>query len=102
MGRSDWATSVAVESRYNAPRHRICPRDVTRCAMGEPPGTRERTVMTLRQMAHLFGRPLNTLQYWASRRGIKPLFRDNQGAFYPFEEFRLLHERRRKWRGKNP
>jgi len=70
--------------------------------MGEPPGAHEVIVMTLQQMAALFHRPLNTLQYWAYRRGVKPLFRDETGTYYPLEEFRLLHERRRKWRGRAP
>ena len=60
-------------------------------------GSGEQVVMLLRDIARTLGRPLATIQYWAYRRGMKPLFRDTQGAFYAFEPFRLLHERRRIW-----
>ena len=70
--------------------------------MGDPPGPCEQVVMTLRGMAYLFGRPIATLQYWAYRRGIKRVFRDEYGSWFPLEPFRMLHERRRKWRGRTP
>ena len=65
-------------------------------------GSGEQVVMTLQQMAALFHRPVNTLQYWAYRRGIKRVFRDEYGSWFPLEPFRLLHERRRQWRGRTP
>ena len=63
-------------------------------------GSGEQVVMTLRQIATLLNRPLATVRYWASRRGIKPLWRDMAGGWYPLDEFRVLHERRRQWRGR--